>query len=408
MDTKVLLEQLARRAFDYFWHEAHPDTGFVKDRANNYERDDFVASSIAASGFALAVLPIAVRRGWVERAQAVKRAEQTLESHLQLPHQRGWLYHFIHWETGERYWNCEVSSIDTGLLVMGALVAAEGLDAPVLRKQAQSLYERLDFPWMLTDGGARPTEKMLSMGWKPETGFLASRWDHYSEHMFLYLLAMGSPTHPIPSECWDAWYRPLLRYQNYPILFGGPLFLHQMSHVFIDFRGKRDRLGYNYWIASRNATLAQRAFCIEMAYRYKTYSEDVWGLTASDGPDGYRAYGAPGDIEHDGTVAPTAPITSLIFTPEESLKALRAIYDRYHSKLWGRYGFGNAFNVERDWWDKEVIGIDLGMMALAIENAETRLVWELSARIPAIQRGLKAAGFRAVSEDERRAPIRGV
>lgn len=408
MDTKVLLEQLTRRAFDYFWREGHPDTGFVKDRANNHERDEFVVSSIASSGFALAVLPIAVRRGWVERAQAVKRAEQTLESHLQLPHQRGWLYHFIHWETGERHWNCEVSSIDTGLLVMGALVAAEGLDAPVLRKQAQSLYERLDFPWMLTDGGARPTEKMLSMGWKPETGFLASRWDHYSEHMFLYLLAMGSPTHPIPSECWDVWYRPLVRYQNYPILFGGPLFLHQMSHVFIDFRGKRDRLGYNYWIASRNATLAQRAFCIEMACRYKTYNEDVWGLTASDGPDGYRAYGAPGDIEHDGTVAPTAPITSLIFTPEESLKALRAIYDRYHSKLWGRYGFGNAFNVERDWWDKEVIGIDLGMMALAIENAETRLVWELSARIPAIQRGLKAAGFRAVSEDERRAPIRGV
>ncbi|CUU11242.1 hypothetical protein GBSOP10_11098 [Armatimonadetes bacterium GBS] len=408
MDTKLLLEQLTRRAFDYFWHEAHPDTGFVKDRAHNHEPDEFVVSSIAASGFALAVLPIAVRRGWVDKAQAVKRAEQTLESHLPLPHQRGWLYHFIHWETGERQWNCEVSSIDTGLLVMGALIAAEGLDTPALRKQAQSLYERVDFTWMLTDGGARPAEKTLSMGWKPETGFLASRWDHYSEHMFLYLLAMGSPTYPIPAECWEAWQRPLLRYQHHAILFGGPLFLHQMSHVFIDFRGKRDRLSYNYWIASRNATLAQRAFCIEMACRYKTYSEDVWGLTASDGPDGYRAYGAPGDIEHDGTVAPTAAITSLIFTPEESLKALRAIYERYHPKLWGRYGFGNAFNVERDWWDREVIGIDLGMMTLAIGNYETRLIWELSARIPAIQRGLKAAGFRAVSEDERRAPIRRV
>lgn len=179
-----------------------------------------------------------------------------------------------------------------------------------------------------------------------------------------------------------------------------------MSHVFIDFRGKRDLLGYNYWIASRNATLAQCAFCIEMACQYKTYSEDIWGLTASDGPDGYKGYGAPGDIEHDGTVAPTASITSVIFTPTESLRAIKTIYDRYHTKLWGRYGFGNTFNVDRDWWDKEVVGINLGMMALAIENFETRLIWVTVMKHPTIQRGLKGAGFRNVSEEESTAPLR--
>lgn len=406
MDAKNLLEKLVRCAFDFFWNEAHPETGFVKDRASNSEPDSFTHSSIAGNGFALAVLPIAVRRGWIDRANALKRAQQSLESHLQLEHQHGWLYHFIHWETGERMGQCEISSIDTGLFLMGALTAREYFKDATLTKQVNRFYERVDFQWMLADGGTRPSEKTLNHGWKPETGFLTNRWDHYAEHMFLYLLAIGSPITAIPTECWDAWARPRLRYQQYAILFGGPLFLHQMSHVYIDFRGKRDRLGYHYWIASRNATLAQRAFCIDMAPRYKTYSEDVWGITASDGPDGYKGYGAPGDIEHDGTVAPTASITSIIFTPTESQRAIKTIYDRYGSRLWGRYGFGNAFNVDRDWWDQEVVGVDLGMMALAIENYQTRLIWDLTAKIPAIQRGLKGAGFRAVSEEETNAPLR--
>lgn len=408
MDTKTLLEQLAKRAFDFFWNETHPESGFTKDRANNYERDSFDVSSIAASGYALASLPIAVRRGWLEKSRAIQRAEQMVESHLQLPHQRGWLYHFIHWETGSRMWQSELSSIDTGLFVMGALFAAHAFNDASLLRTVNQFYERMDFQWMLTDGGAKPHEKTLGHGWKPETGFLKHRWDHYAEMMFLYLLGLGSPTTPLPAECWDAWYRPLLRYQRYALLFGGPLFLHQMSHAYVDFRGKRDRLGYNYWIASRNATLAQRAFCIDMACRYKTYSEDVWGLTASDGPDGYRGYGAPGDIEHDGTIAPTAPITSVIFTPNESLCALKAIYDRYHSRLWGRYGFGNAFNVDRDWWGKEVIGIDLGMMLLALENHQSGYVWEVCAKIPAIQRGMQASGFQQTRERDETAPLRQI
>lgn len=405
MDTPNLLEQLARRAFDFFWKEAHPDTGFVKDRANNAERDTFDVSSIASSGFALASLPIAVRRRWITNSQAIRRAEQMMESHLQLEHQHGWLYHFIHWETGKRQWQCEISSIDTGLFIMGALFAAQALEDKELMKRVNQFYERMDFQWMLTDGGGKPQEKTLGHGWKPETGFLKNRWNEYSEHMFLYLLALGSTSHTLPADCWEAWKRPQVRYKSFELLLGGPLFIHQMSHTYLDFRARRDRLGYHYGVSSRNASLAQQAFCAEHASQFKTYSEGIWGLTACDGPDGYRAYGAPGWVEHDGTIAPTASITSIIFTSKESQRAIQAIYDRHEKRLWGRYGFGNAFNVDRDWWDKEVIGIDLGMMLLALENHRSGMVWEFTEQIPAIKRGLQKAGFRTVEEDLSRAPL---
>ncbi len=406
MDTQTLIEQLAKRAFDFFWNETHPETGLTKDRAHNHERDSFHVCSVASSGFALASLPVAVERRWVSRADALKRAEQMLEGHLQLENQRGWLYHFVHWETGKREWQCEISSIDTGLFIIGALVASEYFNAPALRKRVNQFYERMDFRWMLTDGGQKPNERTLSHGWKPETGFLNNRWDEYSEHNFLYLLALGSPSTPIPMDCWDAWRRPLVRYKEYELLLGGPLFIHQMSHGYIDFKNRRDRLGYDYWVSSRNATLAQIAFCEEHSAQYRTYQGGIWGLTASDGPDGYRAYGAPGWVEHDGTISPTASITSVIFTPDESLRTIKTLYDRFGARLWGRYGFGNAFNVDRNWWGREVIGIDLGMMLNALENHRTGLIWSLSEKIPAIQQGLRLAGFRRTHEDALRTPLR--
>lgn len=403
----MLLEQLTKRAFDFFVNESHPETGFVKDRANNSKPDSIVISSIACNGFALAALPIGVQRKWISRSRAIMRAEQMLESHLQSEHHHGWLYHFIHWETGKREWQCEISTIDTSLLVMGSLVAAHFFNTPSLKRLANRLYERLDFHWALTDGSTRPREKTLVMGWRPESGFINSRWDHYCEHIFLYLLALGSPTYPIPAECWDAWERPHVTYKGYEMLTGGPLFLHQMSHVYIDLRGKRDRLGYHYGVSSRNATLAQKQFCIDHRDKFKTYSADTWGLTASDGPDGYRAYGAPGKMtEHDGTVAPTAAITSIIFTPAESIAAAKAFHEQYQEKLWGRYGFSNAYNLQRDWWGPDVIGIDLGMMLLALENHRTGLIWELCSQIAPIKLGLQKAGFQATQEPEPKAPLK--
>jgi len=401
-----LLNLIARRAFDFFRNEAHPKTGLVKDRANNFKEDDYTICSIASTGFALSALPIGVERKWITREQGYRRALLTLRYLQRHEHKHGWFYHFVNWETGKRIWNCELSSIDTALLLMGALVAAQYFNTREIKALANSLYERVDFQWMLTDGGAKPDEKLIGHGWKPETGFLRSRWHSYCEHMLLYLLAMGSPTYPIPKECWVVWERPHVTYKGFEMLTGGPLFLHQMSHVYIDFRSKRDRLGYHYGASSRNATLAQKQFCIDWRDQFKTYSADTWGLTASDGPDGYRAYGAPGMIEHDGTVAPTAAITSILFTPDESLAAAKAFYERYQNNLWGRYGFSNAYNLQRDWWGPDVIGIDLGMMLLALENHRTGSIWRLCSQIAPIKTGLQQAGFQAIQESEQEAPLK--
>lgn len=402
-----LLNLIARRAFDFFYNETHPKTGLTKDRANNFKEDDYTICSIASTGYALAALPIGVERKWITREQGYRRAMLALHYLLEHEHKHGWFYHFVHWETGKRLWNCELSSIDTALLIMGVLVAGQYFNTREIKTLANRLYDRLDFQWMLTDGGAKPDERTIGHGWKPETGFLRNRWHSYCEHIFLYLLAMGSTIFPIAKECWDAWERPHVTYKGYEMLTGGPLFLHQMSHVYIDLRGKRDRLGYHYSVSSRNATLAQKQFCIDHRDKFKTYSANTWGLTASDGPDGYRAYGAPGKMtEHDGTVAPTAAITSIIFTPNESITAAKAFHGQYQDKLWGRYGFSNAYNLQRNWWGQDVIGIDLGMMLLALENHRTGFIWKLCSQIAPIKQGLQKAGFQTVQESETESPLK--
>ncbi len=260
---------------------------------------------------------------------------------------------------------------------------------------ADELYGRVDFPWMLTDGGSRPDELLLSHGWTPENGFLRNRWDSYNELMLLYLLAIGSPTHPIPAKSWEAWSRPEGAYGGYETFAIGPLFTHQFSHAWVNFRNRPDRLGYDYWQSSVNATLANRQFCIDNQEGFQTYDEDVWGLTASDGPEGYRAYGAlPGAAVHDGTVSPAAPAGSIVFTPEWSLAALQTMYKRYGDRIWGRYGFSDAFNVDRDWWDQDVIGIDLGITLLMIENYRSTLVWRSFQRNEHVKAALDAVGLK--------------
>jgi hypothetical protein len=293
-------------------------------------------------------------------------------------------------------WKCEVSSIDTALLLAGALFIGEFLKGSQVEALAQELYERADFQWMLTDGGARKDEKLIGHGWKPETGFLSSRWRSYSELMILYLLAIGSPTHPIDGSSWEAWKRPVGSYAGYTTFVCGPLFIHQFSHIFVDFRDKRDSLGYDYWASSVNATKANRQFCIDNADKYRNYGENVWGLTACDGPDGYRAYGAPPAKYanlHDGTVAPYASAASIAFTPELSVSALKCMYGKYFGRLWGRYGFSDAFNIHRDWFGTDVIGIDQGATLLMIENYRSRLIWDHFMRLDPIQRGMDKAGF---------------
>ncbi|MCI0720061.1 MAG: hypothetical protein L0338_13990 [Acidobacteria bacterium] len=398
MAAPEFVELCQRRAFDFFWREADPETGLIKDRAGNFTTDNYNVSSIASTGFGLSALAIGVEHGWITREQAHGRAIVTLRFFRdKMDQQRGWFYHFVDMRGGKRAWNSEVSSIDTALFLAGALFLGRYFADTEVTELADELYRRVDFQWMLTDGGARPHEKLLCHGWTPERGFLPYRWDSYSEHMILYLLAIGSPTHPIPAESWDAWARPIGEYAGYRTFALGPLFVHQFSHCFVDFREKKDRLDYDYFQSSVQATLANRQFCIDNAERFQAYGENVWGLSACDGPNGYRAYSAlPGQANHDGTIAPWAAIASIVFTPDLSLAAMQHINRTYGERVWGRYGFSDAFNVDRNWWGQDVIGIDLGAGLLMLENHLSGLVWNRFMDIPYVQDAMRKAGFVTV------------
>jgi hypothetical protein len=205
---------------------------------------------------------------------------------------------------------------------------------------------------------------------------------------------LGSPTHPIPPESWTAWARPQGTYAGYTTFAQGPLFTHQFSQAYVDFRNQRDFLGYDYFMSSVNATLANRQFTIDHKAEFQTYDDHVWGLSASDGPDGYKAYSAPpGNIVHDGTVSPAAVAGSIVFTPELSITALQTMYEKYADKIWGRYGFSDAFNVDRNWYDRDVIGLDLGITLLMLQNYKDGLIWRTFCQHPSIQIAMDKAGF---------------
>jgi len=397
-DDAAFLDDMARREYRYFWEQADPKTGLVPDRAASdggapkQEKSEGVAST-ASTGFGLAALCLGVERGWTPRAAALERARTTLRFLLEkAPQEHGFLYHFLDAKTGARAWNSEVSTIDTALLLAGVLSARQcfGDDAQV-RALATALYERVDFPWMLK--GEPP---LLSMGWTPEKGFIPARWDTYSEHMILDLLAIGSPTHAIPASTWDNWRRDVVHYGKYSYVAGDtPLFIHQYSQAFVDFRGLKDGHGIDYFQNSVSATLAQRQFFADMGKDVPTYSSNVWGGTASDTEHGYQAWGGPPrSAEDDGTVAPCAPGGSLMFTPEESLAALREMKKRWGGKVYGRYGFVDAFNPADGWVDKDVIGIDQGITLLSGENARDGAVWRWFMKNPEIGRAMSAVGFK--------------
>jgi hypothetical protein len=388
-----LLDQVQRRAFRFFWERADPHTGLVNDRArNDGADDDYTVASIASTGYALAALPVAVKHGWVSRSEADRRARLILRFLAKkMAHVHGWFYHFVDMRTGRRVWNCEVSTIDTALLTAGALTSGQYFRGDV-QQLANALYDRLDWTWMRTNGGAQPGKLVVSHGWTPEKGFLQSDWGSYCEATLLYLLGMGAKRGALPPASWTAWKRPVFRYAGRKCLAGGPIFLHQMAFAYYDLKGLRDRQGYDYWDSSVNATLINRRFCMDQASRRKTYGPDIWGLNAGDGPRGYMAYGVP--EPEDGTVSPTGALASIVFTPELSLAAARAMYNRFGAKLWGRYGFADAFNVDAAWFDPDVIGIDLGMALLAIENHRSGLIWKLMRSHPSTARAFAAAGLR--------------
>ena len=378
---EAFLEDLQKRLFQYFWEQADPQTGLVPDRAringSPLDANHQNVGSIAATGFGLTALCIASERRWLDSASALERTRTTLRFFADRAYQqRGWFYHWIDTKTGERRWNSEVSSIDTALLLGGVLTVRQCFaNDPEITRLATKIYNRVDFRWMLNGNPL-----LLSHGWKPETGFLRPRWDTYSEDTILYLLAIGSPNYPIPARSWYALWKDRYRYEGhaYFTTIGVPLFMHQYSHAWVDYRGRKESRGdrVDYFENSVKATLAHRAFCINLAHAFPAYGPEMWGITASDSAKGYLAWGGPPhDPAIDGTVVPAAAGGSLMFTPELSVRALRTMREKYGEKIYGRYGFVDAFNPNTGWVNPDVIGIDQGITLLSAENARTGNVW---------------------------------
>ena len=432
LSDAALLDDVESRGFHYFWDLADPQTLLVPDRAPTPS-----FSSIAAVGFGLTAYGIGAERGYVTRREAAHRTLATLRSLLAMKQgaaprgvsgYHGFFYHFLDMRTGERWETIELSTVDTSLLMAGVLFAQSYFDRDdpaeaAIRSAAEALYERVDWPWEQARAPA------ISMGWTPEEGFHTYDWRGYNEAMIVVVLALGSPTHPVDAGAW-AEYVKTDRWGSFygqdHLLFA-PLFGHQYSHVWIDFRGIRDELmrarGIDYFENSRRATLAQHAYALDNPGHYRDYGEDVWGLSACDGPmdatisidgqprtfQGYAARGATaGDVRDDGTITPTAAAASIVFTPELSIAALREMRRRYGANLYARFGFLDAFNPtlrtsagvktghvdpQAGWFDADYLGIDEGPIVAMIENYRSGLVWKTMRRNPHVVRGLRRAGF---------------
>ena len=434
--AEAFLADLERRTFDFFWETTDARTGLAPDR---WPTPSF--ASIAAVGFALSAYPVGVARGYVTRTQAAQRTLTTLRFFAGLPQgpgrtgvagHKGFFYHFLDMKTGLRFGRCELSTVDTALLLMGALHAQSffdraDADEAAIRALVDELYGRVDWGW------AQVRAPSIGHGWTPEKGFIPSDWKGYNEAMIVYLLALGSPTHPVAPEAWEAWTstyggswgesygQTLLRFP--------PLFGHQFTHCWVDFRGIHDAYmrgkGLDYFENSRRATYVQQAYAKANPLGWQGYSDEVWGLSASDGPADialqytttagktekrrFISYAGRGmGLYDDGTLAPYAAGSSIAFAPEIVVPALMAIKQRY-PHTWGRYGFWDAFNPSfnfpdvrlthgriepgQGWVDTDMLGIDQGPLLAMMGNHRGELVWNVMRRNAHLVRGLKRAGF---------------
>ena len=384
------LDDLTRTGACYFWEQASPETGLVKDRCNARaaSTDNGIVASIAATGFGLTALSIAQSRNYLSYSEASNRVLTTLRFlNKKLENHRGFFYHWADIHTGERIWDSEISSVDTAILLCGILTARAHFHNTEITKLATEIFNRVDWSWLSEDTA------LLPHGWMPEVGFLPYRWDYYSELMMMYLLGLGSSVHPLREDTWNAWKRTIFDYEGLRYIGSfAPLFVHQYSQAWFDFRGKRDHYA-DYFKNSVIATEAHRRFCIELGQKFPDYSEDLWGITASDSQHGYVVWGGPPQIGPiDGTVVPCASGGSLPFVPQAALRVLHHIRDHYPF-TWTNYGFVDAFNPLNNWYDSDVIGIDVGITVLMAENLRSGFVWNTFMKNPEAQRGMQRAGF---------------
>lgn len=387
-EDEQFLDELERANFQFFWEQGNSKTGMVKDRCDVRKGRQELAASIAATGFGLTALCVAEHRGYISRGQALERVFATLRFlWRKLPNHRGFFYHFANADTGERMFDSEVSSVDTSILLCGVLTCGAHFRHSAVTELVELIFNRVDWSWLSED------TSLLTHGWTPEIGFLSSRWDYYSEMMMIYLLGMGSSAHPLNPEAWNAWKRLTFEFDGMRYIGSfAPLFVHQFSHAWFDFRGKRDKYA-DYFLNSVTATEAHRRFCIELSKQFPDYSDDLWGINASDSQYGYVAWGGPpamGPI--DGTVVPSAAGGSLPLLPAQTLKVLKNIRSHFPG-AWSKYGFVNAFNPLKNWYDTDVIGIDTGITMLMAENLRTGFLWETFMKTPEAQRGMERAGF---------------
>jgi hypothetical protein len=437
---RAFVDTLSRRTFNFFWETTNPKNGLTPDR---WPTKSF--SSVAAVGFALTAYPIGVSRGWVSRSAARDRVLATLRFFWNAPQgpqgtnvtgYKGFFYHFLDMETGYRFEHVELSTIDTALLLAGALTCRQYFDGTApgereIRALTDSIYARVDWPW------ARDSAVLVNMGWRPEAaqnqnarGFNISSWRGYDEGMILYILALGSPSRPVDPAAWTEWTKTYKwdRFQGLEFVQFAPLFGHQYSHIWIDFRGVKDASmrarGIDYFENSRRATLAQRAYAIQNPNQWRGYGANAWGLSASDGPldstlavDGkqrtFHTYWARGvgtdEMNDDGTIVPTAAGGSIAFAPEIVIPTLMSMRSTYGKPLFGKYGFVDAFNPtlrkpgpplhhghivdDRSWFDTDYLGIDQGPMVAMAENWRTGMIWKLLKRNRDVVRGMCRAGF---------------
>jgi hypothetical protein len=383
------LDAIERAIFLYFWEQASSTTGLVKDRAFAAGNDTRTLSSIAATGFGLTALCIADQRDYMASADIAARVQSTLTFLLnQMPNQNGFFFHYVDMNTGQRANGSEVSSIDTAILLCGVLTCRQHFQDQQIADLATQLYQQVDWPWMLNSGAT------FSTGWLPESGFLTTRWDTYSELMMLYLLAIGATVNPIPASSWQAFARPTLTYQGltYITNLSAPLFIHQYSHAWFDFRNKQDAYA-NYFNNSITATQAHILFCLSLATQFSDYSNSLWGITASDSVNGYVVWGGPpamGPI--DGSVVPCAAGGSIPFLSSNCIAVLRDIQAEFPNG-WQRYSFVDAFNPLSGWYDTDVIGIDLGIIMLMAENQRSAFVWNTFMKNPEALAAMTAVGF---------------
>lgn len=387
---RELLNKIEKDTLQYFTRFSDKVTGLTKDSSRTGS-----PSSVAATGFALAAYAIGASRGWISEDFAQKRLLTTLQTlRYKAAHQEGFFYHFLDARTGNRVWGSEASSIDTALAVAGALLAAQYYPGTEIEKLAREIYGRVNWKWMMNGSD------FICMGWTPESKFLPYYWDSYNELMILVALAVGSPTFPVPPKTWERWLRPEGTYNTHKVVYAstGALFTYQFSHAYIDFRGLDDR-GLDFFENSREATLANREYSLSFAAQYQGYTESSWGLSSSVGPGGYKAYGGkPGGGLHDGTIAPYATLSSIVFTPEFSTQAARFFYDHYQEKLYGKFGFKDAFNLDKGWWADEYLGIDQGITLLMFENyLNGESVWKKFMGLPAIKKWIELTGLNSRS-----------